>query len=172
MSRLAYVGLFSLSALGCFYGAARATDLGETTVTRPLVGLLAACGIWGGVTAAQLVAPTAELKIALFTLALLVGFATVPLWLWFCSAYSGSRYHTDPRFQTAALGGYLFIVVLKLTNPIHGEYFDPVIRESPFLYVDPGFLPLYWMVSLLAYGLTVAGFYLLFETFVRSNVSP
>jgi signal transduction histidine kinase len=63
------------------------------------------------------------------------------------------------------------VVGLKLTNPIHGRYFDASLRTEPArrLVVEEG--ALYWASLAVAYLLSAAGFYLLYRLFRRSDGS-
>ncbi|MFB6117485.1 histidine kinase N-terminal 7TM domain-containing protein [Halosegnis sp.] len=99
---------------------------------------------------------------------LVVGLASVGAWLYFCSAYAGASYHRMSRLRRAALIGYLAVVTLKLTNPLHGLYFTTTTATTPLprLVVQLG--TLHWFVTAVSYALSAVGFYLLFDLFRES----
>jgi signal transduction histidine kinase len=163
--RAAYVVAFGAASLACLLGLVRARTLGDPDVRRGLVGLLATSGAWAGVQAAQLAAPTAELKTVLYLAALTVGLSTVLAWLYLCSAYTGRSLHRRPVYRRLAVAGYLAVVAVKLTNPLHGVYFTGTFVTAPFphLVIEQG--GFHWAVLGLAYALSGVGFYMLFELF-------
>jgi len=104
---------------------------------------------------------------------LIVGFATVWAWLYFCSAYTGRALH---RSRTARwLAGLVFgaVSLVKLTNPLHELYY--VLEPTgglPALGIHPQ--PLYWVGMGLAYVVAAPGHFMLFELFkqVHTNTKP
>ncbi|SDF02362.1 Signal transduction histidine kinase [Halorubrum xinjiangense] len=163
------VGLFALSGAACFAAAFRGSRLRNGDARRGLRSLLVLVGVWAFLQAGVLLAGEEPTAVALYTLALTVGFATPFAWLYFASAYAGRDYHRRTRYRLAAVALYVAVVGLKLTNRVHGRYFDATLRTEPArrLVVEEG--ALYWGSLALAYVLSAAGFYLLYRLFHRSD---
>lgn len=168
--QFAYAGAFLVGAVGCFAAAARAPSFSDPAVGGSLTTFLALAGVWSTISTLQILAADPALMIGLYTLGLIVGLATVPAWLRFCSAYAGRRYHLSRRLRAAVWTVYLAVVTVKLTNPLHDGYFDPVIHTTPFPHLTPDPTALYWGVTALAYIGAGIGLYLLFETFADSRL--
>jgi signal transduction histidine kinase len=160
-----YVLLFGLATATCFAALPRVRTLSDADTRRSLAELLVVGGLWGLVSLLQLLAPTFDAKLALYTVGQIMGLAAVGAWLAFVSAYTGVGYHRDRRLQTAALGVYLAAVVVKATNPLHGQYFTARLVDRPFPHLAVERLPLDWTVTVLAYLLAGVGFYLLYRLF-------
>lgn len=168
--QLAYAGVFLVGGAGCFAAAARTPEFSDPAVGRSLATFLALAGVWSTISTLQLLAADPTLMIGLYTLGLIVGLATVPAWLRFCSAYAGRRYHRSRRLRAAVWVVYLAIVTIKLTNPIHGDYVDLAVQTTPFPHLVPDPAALYWGVTALAYVGAGIGLYMLFETFADSRL--
>ena len=160
-----YVGLFAVAAVACFVSLLRARKVEDRETRYGLLGLLLGSGTWAASHAGLYVAPTTELKIASYTLGLVLGFSTVFSWLYFCSAYTGRTYHRQPRLRQAGLGLYLAVVLVKLTNPLHQGYFTYEVVTTPFLRVDIQQQTFHWVATGLAYALAAIGLFMLFERF-------
>jgi signal transduction histidine kinase len=126
-------------------------------------------GAWASAHVGYLLAPTAGLQYALYVVGLVVGLAAVGPWLYFCSAYTGRSLHRNPTIRRLAVGVFAVIVAVKLTNPVHGLYFSTDVAAVPFTYLRIVHEPLHWLVMALAYSLSIVGFFMLFELFVRVN---
>ena len=163
------VGLFALSGAACFAAAFRGSRLRNGDARRGLRSLLVLVGVWAFLQAGVLLAGEEPTAVAVYTLALTVGFATPFAWLYFASAYAGRDYHRRTRYRRAVAALYVAVVGLKLTNPVHGRYFDATLRTAPVrrLVVEEG--ALYWGSLALAYALSAVGFYLLYRLFRRSD---
>ena len=168
-AKVGYVAVFSLAAVGCFVGVARARTLENTDVKRGLIALLLLAGVWAALTAGRLLTGTAAVSVVLYMVGLVVGFATVGAWLYFCSAYAGKRYHRQPLARQTALALFLLISGIKLTNPLHGLYFTTMAASMPFSHVAIQLQPVHWLVTGLAYILSAIGFYMLYEVFREST---
>ncbi|MFW6317058.1 MAG: histidine kinase N-terminal 7TM domain-containing protein, partial [Halorubrum sp.] len=166
-----FVGLFALSAATCFGAALRGSRLRNGDARRGLRWLLIVVGLWGVTQAAVLLAGAASTAVALYTLSLVVGFATVFAWLYFASAYAGHDYHRRRAYRWAGIAIYAVVAATKVTNPVHGRYFTAEFRTEPVrrLVVDQG--ALYWASFALAYALTAVGFYLLYRLYRDSERS-
>jgi signal transduction histidine kinase len=162
---LTYVVLFGLAAVVCVASLARALKVEDRETRYGLVGLLVGSGGWAASHAGLFVAPTVDLKIASYTVGLILGFSTVFSWLYFCSAYTGRSYHRQPDIRRAGLGLYLAVVLVKLTNPLHHQYFRVETVTTPFVRVDIQQQTFHWVATGLAYALAVIGLFMLFERF-------
>ena len=165
------VGLFGLSGAACFASAFRGSRLRNGDARRGLRWLLLLVGAWAFLQAGVLLAGEESTAVALYVLALTVGFATPFAWLYFASAYAGRGYHRRPAYRWGGRALYVGVVALKLTNPVHGRYFDASLRTEPVrrLVVQEG--ALYWGSLATAYLLSAAGFYLVYRLFERSEGS-
>jgi signal transduction histidine kinase len=166
---LAYVVAFGAAALVCFASLARAQRITDPETRRGLVWLLFLSGGWAASHVGFLLAPDDGLKMAFYLVGLVVGLATVGPWLYFCSAYTGRTLHRDRTYRLVAVGAFVVISVVKLTNPLHGLYVTPVSATTPFphLAVEPE--ALHWIVAGLAYALTAFGGFALLDRFRRAD---
>ncbi|WP_436935085.1 sensor histidine kinase [Halovenus marina] len=168
--RLAYIGVFSLTALVCFAAIARArSQITDTDTQWGLISLLATCGLWSSFHVGRMVAPLPELKLTFYILGLTVGLASVGSWLYFCSAYAGESYHRQKFYRRLALGVFSIILIIKWTSPVHGHYFSTSTAATPFSHLVIRFGVLHWIVTGFAYSLSAIGFYILFDLFQDSN---
>jgi signal transduction histidine kinase len=165
------VSLFAVAAAVCFAAAARGSRLRNADAETGLRWLLITVGVWSALQTGVLLAGTEPVAITLYVLELVVGFATIGPWLYFASAYAGRDYHRRPAYRRAAVGLYVLVTALKLTNPIHGWYFSATLRTDPVrrLVIDHG--ALYWGSFLLAYALTAMGFVILYRLYRDSEHS-
>jgi signal transduction histidine kinase len=164
-----YVAMFALTAVVCVALAPRARSISDRDTRLSLAALLVVSGVWALLTVGQLLAPTEDLMVGFYTVGLVVGLATVGAWLAFASAYTGHEFHRDRRLQAVVVVGYLAAVAVKVTNPIHGQYFAADLVASPFPHLVVDRLPLDWGVTLLAYAASFAGFVLLYRLFAASD---
>ena len=169
-----YLFAFGAAAVACFVSLFRARQISNDDTRRGLVGLLITSGLWAAFHVGYLAAPTAEIQYGFYMAGLIVGLSTVGPWLYFCSAYTGRTLHRQPTYRWLAVGVYLFIVSIKLTNPIHGLYFTSEVTLVPFphLLIQHGVL--HWVAMGLAYSLALIGIFMLFELFsqVDYNTTP
>jgi signal transduction histidine kinase len=164
---LGYLLAFGGAAVACFASAGRARAIADPDTRRGLVGLLLASGGWATAHVAFLVAPTPRLKTAAYLVGLVVGFAAVGPWLYFCSAYTGRALHRNRPVRRSALAVFVAVVAVKLTNPLHRLYFTTELVADPFphLAVQNGLL--HWLVVGLSYALAAVGYFMLLELFVQ-----
>jgi len=169
-----YLLVFGAAAVACFGSIGRAMEISNDDTRNGLIALLAISGVWAALHVGYLAAPTPNLQYGFYMAGLVVGLSTVGPWLYFCSAYTGRTLHRNPTYQRAAVGVYLSIVAVKLTNPLHGLYFTarPVEMPFPHLLIEHG--ALHWAAMGLAYALAVVGIFMLFELFaqVDYNTTP
>jgi len=162
-----YLLVFGTAAVACFGSIGRAMDVSNDDTRNGLVALLATSGLWAALHVGYLAAPTPDLQYGFYMAGLVVGLSTVGPWLYFCSAYTGRTLHRNPTYQRLAVGVYLSVIAVKLTNPLHGYYFTarPVSTPFPHLLVEHG--ALHWAVMGLSYALATVGIFMLFELFVQ-----
>jgi signal transduction histidine kinase len=162
---LAYVGVFGLAAAVCFASLRTVDRLQVADTRRGLAWLLGTVGVWALSEGARLLVPSVRLSVALYTVGLLAGLASVGAWLYLCSAYTGREYHRNRVLRRLAVVGFLAISAVKLTNPWHGWYFSTQVTATPFPHVAITPSPLHWVVLGLAYALSAVGFFMLFDLF-------
>ncbi|TQQ83523.1 histidine kinase [Halonotius terrestris] len=162
-----YLLAFGAAAIACFGSLPRAYRIKEQDTRRGLVALLATSGTWATLHIGYLAAPTPSLQYGFYMIGLVVGLSTVGPWLYFCSAYTGRSLHHNTAYQRVAIGIYLGIVAIKLTNPLHGLYFSASVANVPFqhLMIDHG--TIHWLAMGLAYSLALVGIFMLFELFTQ-----
>jgi len=165
----AYATCFVAAATACGVSLRRATRIEDADTRRGLVGLLASSGAWAALQSAFLVVGGEAVDYVLYTLSLVVGLTTVGAWLYFCSAYTGRTFHRSRPYRRAAVAVYGLIVVLKLTNPVHGLYFSTAFVEVPFPHLTVSHGVLHWLVTGLSYVLAAVGFFMLYELFLEAE---
>ncbi|MFB6120899.1 MAG: ATP-binding protein [Halobacteriaceae archaeon] len=162
-----YVVVFSAAAVACLASAVRALSVDDDDTRRGLVAFLVTSGGWAAAHVGYLTVPTPELKYVFYTVGLLIGFSAVGPWLYFCSAYTGRSLHRNGTIRRIAVGTYLSVAAVKVTNPLHQMYFttEYVTEPFPYLVVHSG-IP-HWLVMALSYALASVGYFMLFELFVQ-----
>ena len=162
-----YVFVFAAAAVACFISIQRAAEISNDDTRRGLVALLATSGLWAASHVGYLAAPSVGLRYWFYMAGLVVGLSTVGPWLYFCSAYTGRTLHRQPTYRKLAVGVYLAIVSVKLTNPIHGLYFTSEVALVPFphLLIQHGLA--HWLAMGIAYSLALIGIFMLFELFAQ-----
>jgi len=169
---LAYLLAFGLATVACLAGAWQARTLRHTETRAGLQALLLTSGAWA-LSHVGFLLPAGPLAKNLFYQGgLIVGFATVWAWLWFCSAYTGRSLHQNPAVQKLALSIFGAVVLVKLTNPWHQLYYT--IEPAGPAGLFPGQLVvehhvLYWAAMGLSYALAAAGYLMLLELFVTTD---
>ncbi|WP_284012158.1 sensor histidine kinase [Halobaculum litoreum] len=164
-----YVAAYTVAIVGCGVALRRAVSVDDDETRRGLVALLVASGGWAVAQLAYLLAPTADLQYALYLTGLVVGLTTIGGWLYFCSAYTGRSFHRDRTYRRVAVGAYLAVVAIKVTNPFHQLYFTAEFVATPFphLAVQQGLA--HWVVTGLSYSLVAIGFFMLFDQFLEAD---
>jgi len=160
-----YVAVFALAAVACFVSVRFVDRIEDPDTRRGLLALLLLTGGWASAHVGFLLAPTVELAIGFYTVGLIVGIAAVGPWLYFCSAYTGRTLHRDRTYRRVLLGVFLLIVAVKLTNPIHGLYYEASYATVPFAHLAISHQLLHWLAMGLAYSLSVIGYFMLLERF-------
>ncbi|MFC7069687.1 sensor histidine kinase [Halobaculum lipolyticum] len=165
----AYVAAYVVAVVGCAVALRRAVAVDDDETRRGLVALLVASGGWAAAQLAYLLAPTPDLQYALYLVGLVVGLTTIGGWLYFCSAYTGRAFHRTRTYRRVAVGSYLAVVAVKVTNPFHELYFTAEFVATPFphLAVQQGLA--HWVVTGLSYSLVAVGFFMLFDQFLEAD---
>jgi signal transduction histidine kinase len=167
--RLAYVAAFAVAALACFVSLRRVDRVDDPDTARGLAGLLLTSGGWSAAHVGFLAAPTDGLRLACYYAGLVVGFAAIGAWLYFCSAYTGRNHHREPGYRRLAVGVFLLVVAVKLTNPVHGLYFSAEAVATPFPHLAVDHHLLHWLAMGLSYALAAVGGFMLFELFAQTG---
>jgi len=162
-----YLLVFGAAAVACLVSIKRALQISNADTRDGLVALLATSGLWAALQVGYLAAPTQSLQYGFYMTGLVVGLSTVGPWLYFCSAYTGRTLHRNPTYQRLAVGLYLSIVTIKVTNPFHGLYFTAQPVSMPFPHLLINHQPLHWVAMGLSYALATVGIFMLFELFAQ-----
>jgi signal transduction histidine kinase len=163
-----YAGAFALAGLACLAGTFRARQVEQPDVRQGLVWLLGTTAAWALLKSVFLFAPTA-VGPAIYTAGLIFGFGTVWAWLYFCSAYTGREYHRNPTLRRLGAGVFTAVMVVKVTNPLHGLYFSTAKMSTPFTHLAIQHQPFHWTVTGLSYTLAAVGLFMLFELYLASG---
>ncbi|WP_136602511.1 histidine kinase N-terminal 7TM domain-containing protein [Salinigranum halophilum] len=166
---LGYVLAFATATVVCGAALFRARQVEDDATRRGLVALFVGSGGWAAWELGFLVAPTPDLKYASYLVSLVIGLTTVGAWLYFCSAYTGRSFHTDRTYRLGAVVVYLVIVVVKVTNPLHGYYFTTAYVAEPFPHLTVMHGTFHWVITGLSYALVAVGFFMLYELFLEAD---
>jgi signal transduction histidine kinase len=164
-----YVVVFGVAALGCLAALPRARQIEDRGTRLGLLGLLAGSSGWAASHALLFLGPSPGLSRLIYLGGLILGFSTVFSWLYFCSAYTGRVYHR--KRLPLALGGALFLGVaaVKLTNPLHRQYFTAEFVTTPFPHLEIQQQLFHWLVTGLSYSLAAVGLFMLFELVLEAD---
>ncbi|WP_299263672.1 PAS domain S-box protein, partial [Halorientalis sp.] len=161
--------VFTLTAIGCFAAAAYGTQLQGRDTRFGLKAVLMTNGLWLLFQALGLLTADGTLSSALYIGGLIWGLTGVGAWVYFISAYTGRSYHRDRRYRLLAVGTYVSLITIKLTNPLYGLYVKTDLQPDPYphLVVEPQVF--YWVSFTLTYTLVAISFYWLIDTFRKSQ---
>jgi PAS domain S-box-containing protein len=163
-----YTALFAVSGIVSIAAIARARKFDDPDVRRGLVWLLATAGGWALLKTVFFIFPDPFREPA-YIVGLALGFGTVWAWLYFCSAYTGRRYHRNKSLRRLSVGVFLAVVSVKVTNPLHGLYFTTTEVETPFAYLAIEHNILHWTATGLSYVLAALGMFMLFQLYFESG---
>ena len=166
----AYVAAFGLAALACLAAVPRARHIDDPETRRGLVALLVTSGAWAGAHVGYLLAPMPA-KEAVYVAGLVVGLAAVGPWLYLCSAYTGRSLHRRPALRRLAVAVFAGLVLVKLTNPVHGLYLETAPATAPFAHLAVEHGLAHWLTMGLAYALAAVGYFMLVERFLQVGAS-
>ncbi|MEF8937099.1 MAG: PAS domain S-box protein [Halovenus sp.] len=170
--QLFYITSFIVAATVCFAGLIGIRSLDHPDVRYGLASLLVLSGVWSVLTALQLAIVSPAFQRWIHVGALIVGISTVFAWLVFASAYAGRQYHRNRLLQASAIGIFLAIISVKLTNPIHGQYFTSSVATEPFRHTAFSYRAPHWFVTGFSYTAAAVGFLWLFESFDQRGSQP
>jgi len=165
-----HIAVFAIAALGCFASTTRLRGISDPDTRRGLLALLLTSGGWAAAHVGFLISPTTQLKLGWYVLGLVLGLAAVGAWLYVCSAYTNRTYHHDPRYRRLAVGVFILLVVVKLTNPLHHGYFTTTPVTTPFPHLSVATGPLHWVAMGLSYALAAVGYFMLLELFTAIDL--
>lgn len=165
---VSYATVFGVAGLACLVSISRAREIEADDVRRGLVGLLWTTGGWALLKFGFFTFPD-PFREPLYMIGLVLGFATVWAWLYFCSAYAGRSYHRNATLRRLSAATFLGVVVVKLTNPIHGLYFTTREASEPFAHLAIEHGVFHWTVTGLSYTLAAVGIFVLFELYLESG---
>ncbi len=164
-----YVAVFAGTTVACAVALRRAIHIEDRETRIGFVGLLVGSGGWAGLLTGFLLASDSAIAYALYSLSLVVGLTTIGAWLYFCSAYTGRSFHTSPMYRRLAVGLYLGIVAIKLTNPIHGLYFTTAVTTLPFTHMTIQHGLVHWIITGVSYVFAGIGFFMIYELFLEAD---
>lgn len=164
---LAYLLVFGAAAVACGGGAYQARHVADVDTRYGLVALLLTSGGWAAAHAGYLLVEGTVAKNFFYLLGLLVGFATVWAWLYFCSAYTGRSLHRNRSMWHLAIGTYAVVTLVKLTNPLHNLYYTLDFTTAPFPHLTVRHHLLYWVIMGLSYALAMVGYFMLVELYTQ-----
>jgi signal transduction histidine kinase len=164
---LAYLVAFGLAAVSCLASLRWARQLEDSDTRRGLEALLLTSGGWSAAHVAFLLVPSVRLKTVFYVVGLILGFAAIGAWLYFCSAYTGRSLHRLRLYRRLAVAVFATVVAVKLTNPIHNWYFTTTVVTSPFPHLAVNTGPLHWTLIGLSYALSFVGYFMLLELFTE-----
>ncbi len=164
---LLYITVFSVSALICIGSTKYLKKIEDKETRKGLTALLLTSAGWSLSHLGFIISTTTTFRLIWYYIGLILGLLAVGAWLYFCSAYTGRTYHLEPSIRKISLLSLLAISLVKITNPIHGLYFNytPVSTPFPHLAIHTGIL--HWTTMGMAYSLALLGGFMLFELFIE-----
>ena len=166
----AHLSVFTVAALLCFGSIPRARSIEHDETREGFVAILLTCGLWAIGYLGYFLLPTAEVKVAAYTFGLIAALGCVGAWLYFSAAYTGRSPRQAP-YRRLIVGGFLGIVAVKVTNPIHQLYFTTewVTEPFPHLALHQGML--HWVILAISYVVIGISFFMLLERFFQAGTS-
>jgi signal transduction histidine kinase len=150
--------MFALSSLVCLIGLVKTYYWENTEFRSATRYLLLTSSIWSFVETLQVFAENKFVMEALYTTGLVFGLLSVGFWLYFASAFSGSRYHNLNRVKYLTWGSILFIILVKITNPVHNLYITTSMSDVPFNHIVITSGIAHYFVVVCSYILCIFGF--------------
>ena len=167
---LAHLSVFAVSALLCFGSIPRARAITHDGTREGFVAILLTCGLWAVGYLGYFLLPTPGVKIASYTFGLIAALACVGAWLYFSAAYTGRSPRQVP-YRRLIVGGFLGIVLVKVTNPIHQLYFTTEWVTEPFPHLALHQGVLHWVILAISYVVIGISFFMLLERFYHAGTS-
>ncbi len=167
LTQFGYVGMFAIATVACLVGLRRARRITHRDTRRGIQWLLLASAGWGLAMVGYLLGPSDPIRYTSYTLGLVAGLVAVGAWLYFASAYSGRSLHHNATIRWVAVIVFVGLVAIKVTNPVHGLYFEAQAVASPFEHLAIQHGLMHWSAMGLSYALATVGLFILFERFVQ-----
>lgn len=167
--RAVYVGLFGIMILACLASLTQLSEIEDRDTRRSLGALLGLSACWSALQLVHVFPPEPRLAAVSHVAGLVLGLATIGVWLYFCSAYTGRSYHRNPRYRKLTVAVFLALAVSIAANPWHGLYFEVALKRTPFPYVTTQEQPVFWLGVALTYFVGMFGFHMLLEVFEERN---
>jgi signal transduction histidine kinase len=164
-----YVAAFGTAAVACLASLGRLSAIEDADTRRGLSGLLVTSALWALAHVVFLAVPVETVRLAAYYAGLVVGFAAVGAWLYFCSAYTGRGLHRNTTYRRIGLAVFGVVIALKLTNPVHGLYFTTTTATTPFPHLAVEHHLLHWLAMGLSYALAAVGAFMLLELFTLTG---
>lgn len=170
---IGHVAIFLLAAVLCLVAIPRALTIQHRDTRRGFVAILVTTSLWSVGYVGYFLIPNEFWKVTLYTFGIIAAFACVGAWLYFSAAYTGRPPHQAP-YRRSLVAVFLFVVLTKLTNPIHNGYFTTewVTEPFPHLAINHGLL--HWVTLGASYVVVGISFFMLFERFhsAGANTKP
>jgi len=160
--------IFLVASVLCFASIPRALTIEHTTTREGFVGILVTCGLWAGGYVGYFMAPGEALKTGMYLFGLISALACVAAWLYFASAYTGRSPRKTPYLKSI-IAVFAFIVLLKLTNPLHNLYFTTEWVTQPFPHLAIQHGTLHWVILGASYVAIGISFFMLIERFYHAG---
>lgn len=159
-----HIAVFAAATLLCFGAISRARQIQHQGTRHGFVGILVTCGLWSLGYLGYFLIDAPAIQVTFYTAALIAALACVGAWLYFSLAYTGRSPRQVP-YRSFAIGVFLVIVLLKVTNPIHELFFTTEAVSEPFDHLALQHEILHWVVLGLAYVVIGISFFILLERF-------
>ncbi len=166
---LAYLVVFGAAAVACGVGTYQARYVADVDTRHGLIALLLSSGGWAAAHVGYLLVSGTIAKNVFYLIGLLVGFATVWAWLYFCSAYTGRSLHRNRSMWQLAVFTYVAVTLVKVTNPLHHLYYTLDFTTSPFPHLTVRHHLMYWVIMGLSYALAMVGYFMLVELYMQTS---
>lgn len=163
-------GIFVLAVVGCFLALFPARRIQHRETRLGMQVFLAACVLWASGYLGYLIAPSPHVQYWLYLVGFIFAFVAVGSWMFFAAAYTGRSPWNVP-FRKWLLAAFIGVILLKLTNPFHHQFFSVQEARIPFAHLAIAHGPLHWIVLGLSYAIIAVGFFMLFERFLHAGAN-
>lgn len=153
------LSIFVITGLVCILLITQMNKIQNREVRVGLKYTLLFSGIWSFTEATKFIFVNPEIAQFTQSISLSVGLITVVTWMYFASAFSGKKYHKNNQIAMLTIITVLGIIILKLTNPIHGLYFT--IESAEYVSVSYGWI--HNVITFFAYSISLYGVYLVYQ---------
>ena len=165
---ITHVAVFALSALMCLASIPQARKIQHFETREGFIAFLLSVGIWALGYVGYLLAPLDALKESFYILGFTFALVAVGAFLYLCAAYTGRSPRQMPIPRTV-IGFFLFIILSKLTNPIHHLYYTAEWTTDPFSHLAIQYNLFYWILLGISYAVIAVGFFMLLERFYHTG---